>query len=134
MSKRELWEIVRIQDLMPGDYVKVSNLDIYPPFSVSSVKILGTGSFCYEIKPEFGYHVDKMYFSDEGCILRRIPDADDPRVLRRALDLAEKNSVVGDAFGRMCQGPSAEDYIDQARRELESEGNDGIERTDGIQV
>lgn len=113
MSKRELWEIVRADELQPDDVIR---LDIYSHAIHVDRLIFGGG--LVQIYPS------KDSLSHRQPVLRRIPDADESRVLRRALDLAEKNSVVGDAFGRMCQGPSAEDYIDQARRELESEGRD----------
>lgn len=113
MSKRELWEVVRADQLKVGDV------------------IIKTQCARYALKVQHIEEGEKLVCLDNAYpvsfnskVLRRIPDADDPRVLRRALDLAEKNSVVGDAFGRMCQGPSAEDYIDQARRELESEASD----------
>lgn len=131
---RELWEVVRVQDLKRGDYVKVSNLDVYPPFEVSSVKKLGTGSFCYEIKPDFGYHIDKMYFSDEGCVFRRVDPTDDSRVLRRALEIASSQllEAMHAMMERKSPKPSVNDvkhYIDncisRAVRELESEALDG---------
>ena len=53
---------------------------------------------------------------------RHIPDADDPRVLRRALRLA-----IFALYDEKLYVPTAADpqnYIDQARRELESEGSD----------
>ena len=59
---------------------------------------------------------------DAGIVFRRIPDADDPRVLRRALRLA-----IFALYDEKLYVPTAADpqnYIDQARRELESEGSD----------
>lgn len=106
------YEIVRITDIRPGDIVKVSNLDVYPVFTVASVKVNGKGSLCYEIKPEFGYSVHKMYFSDEGCIYRQLPPERNPEVLMRALEIAciDKDDNL---FHEYC--------IELAIRELERE-------------
>ena len=93
MGMRELWEIVRRDELNSGEtYIE-----------------LGSKIFC------------------------RVDSADDPRVLRRALESA--SGQVIDLFRAMtekrCPLPTdsvehyAESCIDKARRELESEGQDG---------
>ena len=51
--------------------------------------------------------------------LRRIPDADDPRVLRRVAELMSK--YIDE---ERLMNVSMEKWIDEARRELESEGSD----------
>lgn len=69
--------------------------------------------------------VGGVMFEDDESIkaaFRELPPERNPDVLERALELAERNSVVEDAFGRSCQGPLAKDYIKQAICEMESEG------------
>jgi hypothetical protein len=120
-AMKEAYEIARITDIKPGDVVKVSNLDEYPIFKVSQVRTTCKGAFLYEIKPEFGYSVDRMYFSDEGCIYRQLPPERNPDVLERALrnelvnvaselgyDITDLNAMVSEA-------------VENARKELESE-------------
>jgi hypothetical protein len=69
---------------------------------------------------EVGEHVGDVYrHRPDLKVFRRIPATDDPRVLRRALEIASGDIIFG----------SPEDwvkgYIKQARQELESEGGEG---------
>ena len=61
--------------------------------------------------------------NSESKVLRRIPDADDPRVLRRALEMAVNEIEARDRYGT-SPNPKEKDFIDQARREFESEASD----------
>lgn len=97
MNKRELWERVRSDEVRVGDVVSA-----YPVRCEM------------EVTKEI---LDTWQFDDEDdFIYRRISDADDPRVLMRALAIAELHDPS--PFG------TAKQWIDQARHELESEGND----------
>lgn len=105
---RELWEIVRVVDVVPGDVVVADSS--HHPATID--KKLDTGSIAI------------MGGIRMWCetVFRRIHDADDPRVLRRALRLA-----IFALYDEKLYVPTAADpqnYIDQARRELESEGSD----------
>lgn len=99
----ELWEIVRADQVKAGDVVSA-----YPVHFEMEVteEILGTWRFEDED--------DYMY--------RRVDPADDPRVLRRALELLITSG--GDRLPYDSERQIIEQYIDQARRELESEGRD----------
>ena len=103
MSKRELWEIVRADELQPDDVIR---LDIYSHAIHVDRLIFGGG--LVQIYPS------KDSLSHRQPVLRRIPDADESRVLRHALELATERQAVENEM-------SAEWFIDQARRELESE-------------
>lgn len=107
MSEREFWEIVRADQLKVGDVVKIGFH--HPADAVAVI--------------EGGWIRTNQYgISYETMVLRRIPDADDPRVLRRALEIAidSANYDLGDA----ALPTYADRIIDQARHELESEGKD----------
>ena len=119
---KAVYEIVRITDIKPGDVVKVSNLDEYPIFKVSEVRTNGKGAFCYEIKPEFGYSVDRMYFSDEGCIYRQLPPERNPDVLMRVIESMHSEICAWNELGDYPSPTDAvNEYIDKAIRELEGE-------------
>lgn len=110
---RELWEIVRADELKIGDVVFCEyhgtgitlerHEDGDPPWLWEAN---GGESWGFENEP----------------IFRRVPDTDDPRVLRRALRLA-----IFALYDEKLYVPTAADpknYLDQARRELKSEGSD----------
>ena len=103
---RELWERVRSDEVRVGDVVSAFPI-----------------RYEMEVKKEI---LDTWQFDDEDdFIYRRIPDADDPRVLRRALEIAhgEIESINGNKYFPR-DTDSIESYIDQAIRELKIERSD----------
>lgn len=102
---RELWEIVRVDQLKVGDVV---------------LDLRGGVIESYEIDPELVEIAKGSPKSFYPPKLRRVDPADDPRVLRRALEL-----LFDQLYDGFCRA-NAMDHsinlaIDQARRELETE-------------
>lgn len=94
----ELWERVRADQLKVGDVFKPGVN--FPPTKVERIE-------------EGGWIKTEIYpVASNDPVLRRVDPSDDPRVLRRALEIActDKDD---DLFHEYC--------IDQARRELEAE-------------
>lgn len=105
MSKRELWEKVDTRTLKPGDVV-VNYAGENVVWDTGDSRIVNDN-------PAGPWHIP--------CLFRRIPDADNPRVLRRALEIMSvwyANEASASPENEMQAA------IDQARRELESEGSD----------
>lgn len=98
---RERYELVRVVDVAVGDVVVAD--PAFHPMRVD--KKLETGS----IAINGGV---RMWCEQ---VFRRLPDTDEADVLRRALRLATE-----DTFGTPANH-IVDRYIDQARRELESE-------------
>jgi hypothetical protein len=73
----------------------------------------------YAILPSFFW--DGIYEDDR--ILRRLPATDDPRVLRRALEVAAIDGPGNPEIETVHE--QVFDWIEQARKELESEGGEG---------
>ena len=122
MSKRELWEIVRADELKVGDVIVDEVIfdddDDFGLATIGEIRHTETRVF-YRYKNGSG---TEYSLAKKRAVFRRIPDADDPRVLRRALRLA-----IFALYDEKLYVPTAADpqnYIDQARRELESEGSD----------
>ena len=126
MSKRELWEIVRADELKVGDVIVDEVIfdddDDFGLATIGEIRHTETRVF-YRYKNGSGTEYSLAKKSDEGCILRRIPDADDPRVLMRALEMAVNEIEARDRYGT-SPNPKEKDFIDQARREFESEASD----------
>lgn len=98
----ELWEIVRADELKVGDVV---------------LDLRGGAIDSYEVGPELveiAKNSPKNFYPPK---LRRISDADDPRVLRRALE----NELTPPRLKRSDAKFLVEMAIDEARKELESE-------------
>lgn len=119
MSKRELWEQVQVYNVNVGDVIMIN--------TYGHPATIGEG----QIDKYGGIDLVGHQLHSHDTVFRRIPDADDPRVLMEALKDLHETALTYAGFDAI--GP-LEGRIDQARRELESEGNDGIERADGIQV
>lgn len=112
MSKRELWEIVRADELKTGDAIKESARDWN--MTVTQIDVEDR-CVCVDGGPPFRF---------KTTVFRRVSDADDPRVLRRALEIAhgEIESINGNKYFPRETDPIGS-YLDQARHELESEGS-----------
>ena len=114
MSKRELWEIVRADELKVGDVV-------FSEYYMQGVTLErhedGDPPWLWQANE------GESWGFDNGPIFRRIPDADDPRVLMRALEMAVNEIEARDRYGT-SPNPKEKDFIDQARREFESEASD----------
>lgn len=97
----ELWEIVRADQLNQGDTFRYEAFT--DPHVIESIH-----------KNFVAVHVNETHrLASVAAVFRRVPDAEDPRVLRRAIAIAELHDRS--PFG------TAKKWIDQARRELESE-------------
>lgn len=109
----EIWEIVRADELKVGDEI----LTTHGPGSFIASEMIRT---IYDSSPAIvTLNVIRDLRRNEPVFRRHA--GHHPDVLMRALKLAEKNSTVEDTFGRMCQGPLAEDYIRQAEAEIAKE-------------
>ena len=122
MSERELWEIVRADELKVGDVI-VDDLifdddDDFGLAPIGEIRHTETRVFNrYKNGSGTEYSLAK-----KRAVFRRIPDADDPRVLRKILfDIAKESGWSDDKANRIV-----DEWIDQVRRELESEGSDEI--------
>ena len=118
MSKRELWEIVRADELVPDDIYTCD-----PRLKPANVDRLwrGGGAVTLYLSGDHSL-MNPVSLAAHQPVFRRIPDADDPRVLRRAIELCVRFIwTVDEEFET-----NPESWIDQARRELESEGSDEI--------
>lgn len=93
---REFWELVPVTEVAVGEHVKTYD-----------------GSDVIWTEKEVG----KAVIWKDDCVFRRVPDADDPRVLRRALALLRTIRVEG-----YTPGGSGSIAIDARIKELESEG------------
>lgn len=119
---REPWEIVRADELKVGDVVTIEP-DL-APWVMDSVRSTDSHLFYRGDGIPIEYSMPR-----ERNIFRRVDPADDPRVLRKALELASGQVVAlhHEMMERRCPLPPgsvehyAESCIDKARRELESE-------------
>lgn len=116
----ELWEIVRADELRVGDVIRELRGITCNNMVVSGVKSYQVTATVY-IKGEYE---SPLHSSRDYEYFRRYTGPS-PEVLMRALRMAEKNSVVEDSFGRLCQGPLAEDYIQLAEAEIAAETKGG---------
>lgn len=123
---RELWEIVRADELKVGDVVSFSEYCASGEITGIAPHYLGIG-MVQTVKDVGGVMLD----SPDVTVFRRVDPADDPRVLRRAMRLI--HFALYDEKVHVPMAGDPQNYIDQARRELESEVRDGPERTDGLQ-
>ena len=122
MSKRELWEIVRADELKVGDVIVDEVIfdddDDFGLATIGEIRHTETRVF-YRYKNGSG---TEYSLAKKRAVFRRIPDADDPRVLRKILfDIAKESGWSDDKANRIV-----DEWIDQVRRELESEGSDEI--------
>lgn len=101
---RELWEKVDTRTLRPGDVV-VNYAGEKVVWDAGDSQIVSDN-------PAGPWHIP--------CLFRRIPDAEDPRVLRRALKDACNAIKPRGRYG-VLPNPTPEDFIAEARRELQSE-------------
>lgn len=100
----ELWELVEGYSLEVGDVVKVGCE--YPP---QTIEIIDDNGWI----PTPGFSI-----APHDTVFRRVPDADDPRVLRRAILFMERSWLQGMGLR------NTKYYIEKASKELESEGSD----------
>lgn len=110
----ELWEIVRADELVPDDvYTCDSRLDPIRIHNLHHARGIwrGGGIVTLHLSGE-----NRVSLAEHQLVFRRVDPADDPRVLRRALEIActDKDD---DLFHEYC--------VELARRELESEVRDG---------
>lgn len=109
------YEMITVAELEVGDvfvFVMASRPHIVKLSSVVPSPING------EFRLNFS-EGDRGFITYPGHhpIFRRVPDADDPRVLRRAILLMERSWLQGMGLR------NTKHYIDKAIKELESEGN-----------
>lgn len=116
MSKREFWEIVRADELVPDDIYTCD-----PRLKPANVDRLwrGGGAVTLYLSGDHSL-MNPVSLAAHQPVFRRIPDAEDPRVLMEALKDLHETALTYAGFDAI--GP-LEGRIDQARRELESEGN-----------
>ena len=101
----ELWEIVRADELNEGDTFRYGAFT--KPHLIESIH-----------KNRVAVHVNETHrLASVATVFRRIPDAEDPRVLRRAILLMERSWLQ-----RMGLR-NTKYYIEKARKELGSEGS-----------
>jgi len=120
------YEIVRADELRVGDVMRagVDDYEDYRVHDISKKPEEQIVSICIRLDMKSDHRLPVAEWDHYGqyeSVLRQLPPERNPDVLMRALKIAERNSVVEDAFGRTCQGPLAGDYIQQAIRELKKE-------------
>lgn len=98
---RELWEIVQVYNVNVGDVIIVNTYG--HPATIAEGQIDKYGGI-----PSLNLHCEETVF-------RRVPDHENPRVLKRALLLMEESWLQGRGL-RNWKG-----YVEDARKELESE-------------
>lgn len=104
---RELWEIVRADELKVGDFVAFGENYASGEITGTAQHYLGLG-MVQTVSGVGGVILD----GEDVTVFRRINPADNPRVLRRALEIACTDNDY-DLFHDYC--------IVLAQRELESE-------------
>lgn len=111
MNKREHWEAVSVRELKVGD-----SFASY----IGTVGEINECESCVDLTLDDG---TRCYYGEpEDRVFHRIPDAEDPRVLMRALKIAA--TWFANQFTYASPEKEMQDAIDQARCELESEGKD----------
>lgn len=118
---RELWEIVRADELRAGDALVIAEADELCRYVALRIDRSKLGIYVAVDKTEHRDEENLGFLYDE-TVLRRIHDADDPRVLRRALQMAIFRIFELDRHSVAIASPNY--YIDQARHEMESERTD----------
>lgn len=104
---KELWEQVQVYNVNAGDVIMINTYG--HPARIDASDIDKYGGI-----PSLDLHCEQTVF-------RRIPDAEDPRVLRRALELACQDTATYDEWNDHDWIGTPELYLERARRELESE-------------
>lgn len=120
---KPVYEIVRADELQAGDVVTIEpDLD---PWIMDDVRLTDSHLFYRGDGQgaEFSMPRDRRIF-------RQLPPGRNPEVLMRALDFAYLNDEPYDEAGmnefmRSCMRGQIAAWIEQAIRELESEGRDG---------
>lgn len=100
---RELWEIANAGQLKPGDVI--IRIDADAPEAVIENRLI-PGHVLIQTDAVFGK------LKGDFKVFRRVDPADDPRVLRKAVDIMHER-------GNLRWG--VEEWIEIAREELESE-------------